>query len=287
MNQPCHYTTTGGTPVCPSCQNQNGAQAPCPPEPPCPPPCPPPYPPYPPPMPPVPPRPDRIPPAQEANVSCGCACAPGLVAALQLLCDPRFAPLTDYKQFAFITDHFVLGSSLNCPATAATPYDNLTGPLDGEFVAITPDSCKNLEVSGQLYYPIPICTGQTETPCCADGPYFNTDEVALCSLVAVAFGVSPYPTETGLQDAYDQLKRQFWQATHAGCGPMPTTPIKPTPCDHSEGTLAGRSTISITVGPLIIGNARVLGALGDVLILANDSDHLFYYVCQSAAGFIG
>lgn len=280
MQQPCHYTTTGGgTQSCQSCQScQNGCQQP--PAPPCAPP--------PPPPPPQPER-ERVAPAQTADISCGCECAPGMAAALQLLCRAQFAPLTDYEQFAFITDRFVLGSSLSCPASATTPYDNLTGPLDGEFVKITPDSCEDLEVSGQLYYPLPVCETAEDTACCAAGPYFDTDSVRLCSLRAVAFGVSESSDYPSKQDAYEALASLFYRATHTGCGcgPLPAPPTKPTPCDRSSGELAGRATVSVTAGPLLIGNASVLGTLGDVLILANSTDQRFYFVCRSAIGFIG
>ena len=298
MNQPCNYTTTGGCPEPQAVQGcaaySGGSQQTCPPpcQPPCPPPCPGPgpFPPYPPPFPPVWPGGERpVAPVTEADISCGCgcSCAPGLVAALQLLCRPRFAALTDYQQFAFITRDFVLGSSLNCPAAATTPYDNLTGPLDGEFVKITPDSCENLEVSGQIYYPNPICTGGTETACCAEGPYFDADSVRLCGLSAVAFGVTETTDFPSAEAAYNELAKLFYQATHAGCGPMPSTPVKPTPCDRSTGDIAGRGTVSLTAGPLVLGNVSVLGEVGDVLILANSEDRLFYFVCRSNIGFIG
>ena len=111
MNQPCNYTTTGGVQDAQESQACQTCQQPCPP-PPCPPPCPgpapyPPYPPYPPPFPPFPPGERPVAPATEADISCGCgcSCAPGLVAALQLLCRPRFAALTDYKQFALSLIH--------------------------------------------------------------------------------------------------------------------------------------------------------------------------------------
>ena len=78
-----------------------------------------------------------------------------------------------------------------------------------------------------------------------------------------------------------------YQATHAGCGPAPTPPAKPTPCDRSSDDLAGRGTVSVTAGPLVVGNASVLGEIGDVVILGNSEDHLFYFVCRSAVGFIG
>ena len=82
----------------------------------------------------------------------GCDCAAGMSAMLQLLCDPRIAPLVDYSQFAFFTRNFVLGTSLDCPATSTAGYDNLTGPLAGSFERIRSCSCENLEVSGQIYY---------------------------------------------------------------------------------------------------------------------------------------
>ena len=78
-----------------------------------------------------------------------------------------------------------------------------------------------------------------------------------------------------------------YPATHAGCGPMPSTPVKPTPCDRSTGDIAGRGTVSLTAGPLVLGNVSVLGEVGDVLILANSEDRLFYFVCRSTIGFIG
>lgn len=130
---------------------------------------------------------------------------------LQLLCDPRIAPLVDYSQFAFFTRNFVLGTSLDCPATSTAGYDNLTGPLAGSFERIRSCSCENLEVSGQIYYPIPICTGGTETPCCAEGPAFDAGEVPLCALTAVAFTIPAAEGETTPTD-YDQLKGLLWQA---------------------------------------------------------------------------
>ena len=95
-------------------------------------------------------------------MDCGCNCAAGLLGALELLCDPRLAPPVAHNPFAFFPPNFVLGTSLNCPDAATTAYDNLTGPLAGEFVSIKPCTCDDLEVSGQLYYPIPVCAADGE-----------------------------------------------------------------------------------------------------------------------------
>ncbi len=277
MSQNCSsYTTTG-------CGCQAEAPAACAGA--CPPPCMPvcPYPPF--PCPPPRPRPDCVEQVRPAEVNCGCPCAAGLVAALQLLCDARFAPLVDYTKFAFFTDYFALGTSLSCPAVSAAAYDNLTGPLDAGFVRITPNSCERLEVSGQLYYPIPVCTGGGQTPCCVEGPAFSAREVSLCSLRAVAFDMAD-AEEPELQQAnYARLKALFYQATHPGCSETPDTPAKATPCD-AQNSLGTRGAASLTAGALLIGNAQILGSIGDVVILANDVSRRFYYVCQSAVDFL-
>ncbi len=271
MNSCNNYTTTGGC----------GCEPPCPPQPPrqpvmpCVPVCP---------FPPPPPRP-APPTVEPADISCGCSCAAGMAGALQLLCDARFAPLVDYTQFAFFTEHYVLGTSLSCPATSTAAYDNLTGPLAGRFVRICPSSCENLEVTGQVYYAMPVCTGTTETPCCAEGPAFDAGEVPLCALRAAAFTV---PAGDDAAADYDQLKGLLWQALHPGRPPLPgTTPsMKPTPCDCSCSGLSGGSVTSVAAGPLIVGGATVLGSVGDVLVLANDTDRRIYYVCKSQIEFL-
>lgn len=282
MSPNCNYTTTGGC----------GCGQPNPPAPPCPPPAPtcPPAPACPPgcaPLPPYPPAPPRppmpaLPSAEEANVDCGCPCAAGMLGALELLCDPRLAPLVDYNQFAFFTDHFVLGTSLSCPDSLTTAYDNLTGPLAGELVSIKPCTCDDLEVSGQVYYPIPVCS---DTTCCESGPAFTAENVSLCALTAVAFTIASDTSDA--DTTYNELKRLIWQALHPGRPPLPGTApvVKATPCDCAASNLAGRRTASVAAGPLLVANAAVLGSVGDVLVLANDTNRRIYYVCQSAISF--
>ena len=293
MNPNCNYTTTGGCSCsqaqnacqspAPACPPASSAPNPCPPpmpQPPCPPGCMP-MPPYP-PMPPRPPMP-QPPRAEEADVDCGCSCAAGMLGALELLCDPRLAPLVDYSQFAFFTPNFVLGTSLNCPDTSAAAYDNLTGPLAGEFVSIKPCTCDDLEVSGQVYYSMPVCTTDA---CCASGPAFTANSVSLCSLSAVAFTV---PAGDDAAASYNSLKSLLWQALHPGRPPLSqSAPVmKPTPCDCTDTKLSGRRTASVAAGPLLVANASVLGSVGEVLVLANDTDRRIYYVCQNAVSFSG
>ncbi len=223
--------------------------------------------------------------AKPADISCGCACAPGMSGALQLLCEAGLAELVDFSRFAFISDHFVLGSSLNCPSASTAPYDNLTGPLSASFDRITPGTCENLAVSGPLYDTVPVCSSES---CCAGGPAFPAKEVALCALNAVAFGVAEGDCPAQTEENYQQLKRLLWQALHcstcASCAPLPT---KATPCDAATDGSGRRRTLSVTAGPLLVANAAVLGSVGGVAVLANDADQRIYYICDSAVAFIG
>lgn len=249
---------------------------------------------------------------QPADVDCGCDCAPGMLAALQLLCEPRLAPLVDFSQFAFVTKNFVLGTSLSCPTADAAEYDNLTGPLDGELVGLNTGTCDRLEVTGPIYYPIPVC--RPAISCCAAGPGFDARSIDLCSICAVAFSASdtPYPLPIRPQPqpepaapeaddpapaainpvaaAYRQARAQLWQRLRPGRPPMPGPFIKPTPCDNGAGSdcsgLECRRTVSLTAGALLVSNAAVLGSVGDVLVLGNEEDYRFYFVCKSCIGFV-
>lgn len=221
--------------------------------------------------------------AEPSQIDCGCACAAGMSAALQLLCDARLAELTDFSQFAFITGGFVLGTSVRCPERCTSAYDNLTGPLAGEFVRITPCTCDNLEVSGRIYYPVPVCSSEC---CCACGAAFDAHEVALCALKAVAFGAAEGACCAETEQNYQQLKTLLWQALHcSSCAPP--VPGKATPCDAAGNGIRSRRTLSVTAGPLLVANAAVLGSVGDVVALANDADRRFYFICDSSVDFIG
>ena len=228
--------------------------------------------------------------AQEADVSCGCDCAGGLLGVLQLLCDERFSALIDYARFAFITDHYILGSSLSCPDRVATPYDNLTGPLAGELTDVSAQSCRRLGVAGQIYDPIPACA----LTCCADGPGFAATELSLCSVRAIAFSPiaepTPVPADPDFLSPFQRARSLFYRALHPGCPVRPMN-ARPTPCDSAPSVsctdLDCRRTLSLTAGPLVIGNAAMLGRLGDAYVLANDDSQRFYVVCADSIDFVG
>lgn len=222
--------------------------------------------------------------SEPEQIDCCCPCAAGMSAALQLLCNAQLAELTDFEQFAFLTDGFILGTSLNCPKGCQSTYDNLTGPLAGKFTRITPCTCENLEVEGTLYYPVPICDCES---CCAHGVAFATKEVALCAIKAVAFSAVEGDCCAQTEQNYQDLKSLLWQALHCGSCGCSAPAAKATPCDEKNGGIERRRSISLTAGPLLVANAAVLGTVGDVVVLANDCDRRFYFVCDSAVDFVG
>ena len=226
----------------------------------------------------------RLPPrAEEANVDCGWRLRGRDAGRFGAAVRPASCPACGLQPVRIFTPNFVLGTSLNCPDTATTAYDNLTGPLAGEFVSIKPCTCDDLEVSGQIYYPIPVCAADS---CCAAGPAFTPSAVSVCSLTAVAFTVPASETQ---DETYTQLKSLLWQALHPGRPPLSNTApvMKPTPCDCTDSRLSGRRTVSVAAGPLLVANAAVLGSVGEVLVLANDADRRIYYVCQNSVSFSG
>ena len=228
--------------------------------------------------------------AEEADVDCGCGCdcASGLLGVLQLLGDACFSSLIDYERFVFVTDHFVLGSSLCCPDEVDTPYDNLTGPLAGELTEVSENTCRRLGVSGQIFYAQPVCA----TACCPDGPGFDVSELSLCSVRAIAFGPIeepvPAPADPEYLSPFQRTRSLLFRALHPGCPVRPIT-ARPTPFGGSVPCtgLDCRRTISLTAGPLLLGNVLMLGRLGDAYVLANDESQRFYIVCADAIDFVG
>lgn len=125
----------------------------------------------------------------------------------------------------------------------------------------------------------------------------TASQLSLCSLNAVVFdaaGANPAAMETNYQTA----KTFFQQTLCDSCSfPMPCPP-----CSDSRHPKCGRCRqgvmdalsqnqlprpISLTAGYLILAGASILGILGDVLVLSNDEDRRFYYVCTDKIDLLG
>lgn len=193
-----------------------------------------------------------------------CGCADDFRNLLGILCGPQLRGLVDFAAFGFITDSYLLGTTLIDPVVGTTPGDNL-GALTGTYVCGSA-GCDALAVSGELALPVPDAATVA----------LPVTQVALCRLDAIAFTVTG-TVENSFQTVSQTLS-QLLEPRQNNC------------CDSVAGSLLGAAaarTATVTAGPLAVFNSVVLGTLGDVLVLANSTDSRFYFVCAEKIGFIG
>lgn len=223
--------------------------------------------------------------------ACGC-CKASMRQALKLLCCNQISDLLDFNGFAFITDDLMVGAQ---PATMTeASQDNLTTP-EGTFRRFSPCNCDLIDIEGVAYGPF--------------GALVDVNQATLCSLSAMAFQVNQAgatPTPPGGSAA----------ATVCQCSIVPTTPAERyvrvrdllqcqladidnecgacvCHCDCTDdcccagGVLAALSSLSmnkratLVSGLLALRNVSVLGTIGNVLVLGNDADYRFYFVCAN------
>lgn len=224
------------------------------------------------------PRPDRedCSPRREE-----CPCRAGFVQALQMLLRTGLSGLVDFQTFAFVTDDFLVGDTLVAatPATG-TPYDNLGPELAGSFNRFSPCACDYIDVTGTVYLPTAVA-GDAVTG-------LTASRLNLCDVSAIAFGVEPDTTEPAT-DNYQSARRLLQRLLQGPC--RPECPPYPDPCDepcncrcNAEDFLGG--SVSLVVDGLLLANMAVLGKVGKVVVLANDTDERFYFVCTEKASFI-
>lgn len=191
----------------------------------------------------------------------------GLVQALQMLLRSGLSGLVDFQALAFVSDTFLVGSALVQPETTADAYDNLDDALTASFSGFTPCACEYIDVGGTLYLP--------------QGPGTDTgitvSRLALEDVHAVAFGTAG---DADYQSARALMSRILHpDSCRNACPPYPDPCCEP--CDPSSPAV-GR-TVALVVGAVVIVGAVVLGKIGDVLVLANDTDQRFYFVKEDAA----
>lgn len=252
-----------------------------------------------------------------------CACRSSMVQALQMLLRSGLRNLVDFTRFAFVTERVVVGANLAQPDTTAASYDNLSDTLAADFGGFTPGACDYVDVSGTAYSTavaptaagcfrsildaitqnaavtagselatlvtaLTDLTGQT-TPgtagynetltaalnaalACGTDTGLQVSRLALCDILAVAFETA----SADYQSARQLLQNIMQPPCQTSCPPYPD------PCCDFEDTGTGRS-VSLSVGPLDVSGAVVLGKLGGVTVLANDTEQRFYFVCSDRA----
>lgn len=130
-------------------------------------------------------------------------------------------------------------------------------------------------------------------------PNVSVSEVSLCALSAIAFeaaGATPEQQSFNYQAA----KQMLLQILRPKCPPPcpPCTPPRPKPCVvpcncENRGILASMDrcgmvrSVSLTAGNLLLVGATILGAVGDAILLSNDSQNRFYIICSEQVEFLG
>ena len=218
----------------------------------------------------------------------GCCCKASFRAALQLLCDSQIASLVNFDGAAFVTDTYTAGAPLTTAAPETTPADNLS-TLSGSFLRLSSCSCDLLDINAALYAPPATTTGVTAT------------QVSLCELAGVALSTAlgtaegdvtvPEATARNYR-CLKQLLAQRLTPCNSRCGEC-SCKCSCDDCCCTAGVLGLLSDnnlsrkVTLAAGQLVLQGVTLLGTLGSVLVLANDSDQRIYFVCAAKVQFLG
>lgn len=252
-------------------------------------------------------RPAPGPKPQPPKVEEGCCCKQSFRAALGLLCDERISSLLDFDAAAFLTGAYTAGAVLTpitppteegeaeaaVPAAVVptvTPADNLGAPT-GSFRRFAPCSCDLLDISAELYTAAGTAVGLTAT------------QVNLCELDAVVIQGAAATAEGDLTADEATARnfrclRQMLAQRLNPCGDPCSPEYCSCACDGRDcccaagllATLARNNLsrrVSLAAGLLVLQNVALLGTVGNVLVLANETDRRLYFVCVNSVQFIG
>ncbi len=272
-------------------------------------------------------RPAPGPKPQPPKVEEGCCCKQSFRAALGLLCDERISSLLDFDSAAFVTNTYTAGTTLTGGKPSAgdaggsvaaqadgddagdtgdtggtdkptpTPKpcpggqsDNL-GTLSGSFRRFAPCTCDLLDIDAELY-----------TPASKDCD-FTASQVNLCELDAVAFqGAQACPEGDLTADEVEARNFRCLRTLLAQrlnpCGDPCGAACCSCACDSRDcccaagllSTLAQNNLsrrVSLAAGLLLLQNVQLLGSVGNVLVLTNETDKRLYFVCVNSVQFIG
>lgn len=226
-------------------------------------------------------------PASARSRENGTCCKSSLREALRLLCSDPISDAVDFDAFAFLTEANAVGAEPQ--AMGDDDVDNL-GTLSGTFRRFTPGTCDLIDVEGQVRTPY--------------GLTVDAQEASLCSLSAIAFQLSTPATDESQSTAccaetaaaqFRRIRGLLQNALEAPCGSCGT--CRPgcdcrDDCRCSEGILRTLSDLAmnkrttLTAGQLSLRNATALGTVGTVLVLSNETDYRFYFVCAEKVEFL-
>lgn len=221
----------------------------------------------------------------DSDEGCGC-CKASMRQAMRLLCSNKISDLLDFDGFAFVTDDLVVGAQpvTMCP----TAKDNLS-ELCGTFRRFSPCNCDLIDIEGTAYGPF--------------GSLIEVEQATLCALSAIVFQVTEASSapcscdclttpEARYRRVRDLLQCELSTIDRA-CGECVCHCDCTDDCCCAEGVLAALSGLSLNkratliAGLLALRNVTVLGTIGNVLVLGNDDEYRFYFVCANKVEMLG
>ena len=256
-------------------------------------------------------RPAPAPAPQPPQVEEGCCCKQGFRAALGLLCDEQISSLLDFNASAFITNTYSAGAALHCgkhsghgpraeteaeaegrhrPPCSGGASDNL-GTLSGSFKRFAPCNRDLLDIEAELH-----TTGKKDCD-------FTATQVSVCQLDAVviqgakACAEGEWSAEEVTARNFRCLRQRLSQRLNP-CGAFCDQDQCFCACDERDcccaagllDTLARNNLsrrVSLAAGLLMLRDVTLLGTVGNVLVLSNDTDNRLYFVCVNSVQFIG
>ena len=214
--------------------------------------------------------------------ACTC-CKASMRDALKLLCCNAISDLVNFDAFAFISDINYVGTTPI--ALTADTNDNLDG-FEGSFRRFSPCNCDLLDITGTVYTP--------------SGLTVAVNQANLCTLNAIAFELLPAPTpvvECSCDTDANRFRRvrELLQCelrrTSLPCGECAAHCNCTDDCCCTDGVLNALSGASLSrratlsAGLLSVQEVSVLGSIGTVLVLANETQGRFYFVCANKVDF--
>ena len=227
--------------------------------------------------------PDR--PREDRNDGTCACCKRSLRDALKLLCSNTISDVVDFDAFAFLTDSGVVGATPT--VMTETDTDNLGG-LTGTFRRFSPCNCDLIDIEGIVTTPF--------------GATIEVDEANLCALSAIVFQLLPVEDEGDTPagccpettlSRYRRVRDLFQceLVSTSSCGECLCD------CDCSDDCCCASSVLSalsgkslnkratLTAGLLAVRDVTALGTIGNVLVLGNEEESRFYFVCANKVDF--
>ena len=236
---------------------------------------------------------------QPPQVDEGCCCKQSFRAALSLLCGQQISSLLDFDAAAFLTDTYAAGATITpitppADGAAAAPDDNLGATLTGSFRRFAPCGCDLLDVDAEISTAAGTAVGLTAR------------QVSLCQLAAVVIQIAAAAAEGDLSAdevtarnfrcVRQRLAQRLNSSCGCGCGQEQSScscGCDGEDCCCAAGLLNALSQnnlsrrVSLVAGVLALQNVTLLGTVGNVLVLSNDTDNRLYFVCVNSVQFIG